>query len=915
MSDETPEVNGDATPQSGTPEVPAAQDVVLEGSVITDPLTDRIEQVDLQTEMQRSYLDYAMAVIVGRALPDVRDGLKPVHRRVLYAMFDGGYRPDRSFNKCARVVGEVMGQYHPHGDTAIYDALVRLIQDWTMRYPLALGQGNFGSPGNDGAAAPRYTETKMAPLAMEMVRDIDEETVDFQDNYDGKNQEPTILPARFPNLLVNGSSGIAVGMATNIPPHNLREVADGVQWYLSNPQASREELLEELLLRVKGPDFPTGATILGHKGIEDAYRTGRGSVTMRAVVNVEELQGRTCLVVTELPYQANPDNLAIKIAELVRDGKIAGIADLRDETSGRTGQRLVIVLKRDAVAKVVLNNLYKHTELQSNFSANMLAIVDGVPRTLSLDAFIRHWVTHQMDVIARRTRYRLRKAEEEAHILRALLKALDMLDEVIALIRASNTTEAARDGLMQLLDIDELQARAILEMQLRRLAALERQKIQDRHAELEALITEYNSILASEELQRGIISDELGEIVAKHGDDRRTKILMGFDGDMSMEDLIPEEEMVVTITRGGYVKRTRSDNYRSQQRGGKGIRGAQLRGDDVVEHFFVTTTHHWLLFFTNLGRVYRAKAYELVEAGRDAKGQHVANLLAFQPDEHIAQVLDLRDYQQAPYLVLATKRGLVKKTRLEDYDTNRSAGVIAINLREGDELVSAQLVSDTDDLMLVSRKGQSIRFTATDEALRPMGRATSGVTGMKFREDDELLAADVVTDDSFVFVVTEGGYAKRTKVEEYRLQGRGGLGIKVGKYQEERGHLVGALIVHEEDEVLVVMEGGKVVRSAVQGVPAKGRDTMGVIFAKPDKNDRIIGVAKNTERGLEAADEDADAQENADASVLEQGDDVTLSQVTDNAAEGSLEATAPGTSADEANDATEPGDENTGGNE
>jgi DNA gyrase subunit A len=820
-------------------------------------------------------------------------------------MFDGGYRPDRSFNKCARVVGEVMGQYHPHGDTAIYDALVRLIQDWTMRYPLALGQGNFGSPGNDGAAAPRYPETKMAQLAMEMVRDIDEETVDFQDNYDGKNQEPTILPARFPNLLVNGSSGIAVGMATNIPPHNLREVADGVQWYLKNPTASREELLEELLLRVKGPDFPTGATILGHKGIEDAYRTGRGSVTMRAVVSVEELQGRTCLVVTELPYQANPDNLAIKIAELVKDGKISGIADLRDETSGRTGQRLVIVLKRDAVAKVVLNNLYKHTDLQSNFSANMLAIVDGVPRTLSLDAFIRHWVTHQMDVIARRTRYRLRKAEEEAHILRALLKALDMLDEVIALIRASNTTEAARDGLMQLLDIDELQARAILDMQLRRLAALERQKIQDRHTELEALIAEYNSILASEERQREIISTELGEIVAKHGDDRRTKILMGFDGDMSMEDLIPEEEMVVTITRGGYVKRTRSDNYRSQQRGGKGIKGAQLRGDDVVEHFFVTTTHHWLLFFTNLGRVYRAKAYELVEAGRDAKGQHVANLLAFQPDEHIAQVLDLKDYQQSPYLVLATKRGLVKKTRLEDYDTNRSAGVIAINLRDEDELVSAQLVSETDDLMLVSRMGQSIRFTATDDALRPMGRATSGVTGMKFREDDELLAADVVTDGSFVFIVTEGGYAKRTAVEEYRLQGRGGLGIKVGKYQEERGHLVGALIVQEEDEVLVVMEGGKVVRSSVAGVPAKGRDTMGVIFAKPDKNDRIIEVARNSERGLEGEESPED-----DVTLAEDGGSPEGATESVSATESS-----PAVESEDASGDAEPNEDYTGGNE
>ncbi|MCW2131156.1 DNA gyrase subunit A [Arthrobacter sp. VKM Ac-2550] len=843
-----------------TPDLPegVAGDIPLEGDI----LTDRVEQVDLQTEMQRSYLDYAMAVIVGRALPDVRDGLKPVHRRVLYAMFDGGYRPDRSFNKCARVVGEVMGQYHPHGDSAIYDALVRLIQDWTMRYPLALGQGNFGSPGNDGAAAPRYTETKMAPLAMEMVRDIDEETVDFQDNYDGKNQEPTILPSRFPNLLINGSSGIAVGMATNIPPHNLREVADGVQWYLQNPTASREELLEALILRIKGPDFPTGAQILGHKGIEDAYRTGRGSIPMRAVVNVEEIQGRTCLVVTELPYQANPDNLAIKIADLVKDGKISGIADLRDETSGRTGQRLVIVLKRDAVAKVVLNNLYKHTQLQENFAANMLAIVDGVPRTLTLDAFIRHWVTHQLEVIVRRTRYRLRKAEEEAHILRGLLKALDALDEVIALIRASATTEEARDGLMGLLDIDELQARAILDMQLRRLAALERQKIQDRHAELERMITEFNRILASEEVQRGIVSEELQELTDKYGDDRRTQIAMGYDGDMSMEDLIPEEEMVVTITRGGYVKRTRIDNYRSQQRGGKGIKGAQLRGDDVVEHFFVTTTHHWLLFFTNLGRVYRAKTYELAEAGRDAKGQHVANLMAFQPDEHIAQVLELRDYEQSPYLVLATKRGLIKKTRLEDYDTNRSAGVIAINLRDEDELVSAQLVSETDDLMLVSRKGQSLRFTATDEALRPMGRATSGVTGMKFREEDELLTADVVTDNSFVFIVTEGGYAKRTSVGEYRVQGRGGLGIKVGKYAEDRGNLVGAFVVQEEDEVLVVMASGKVVRSSVTGVPAKGRDTMGVIFAKPDKKDRIIAVAKNSERGLGAdSEEDAGSDE------------------------------------------------------
>lgn len=839
-------------------------DVVSNGGVESVDHHGHIEQVDLQTEMQRSYLDYAMAVIIGRALPDVRDGLKPVHRRVIYAMYDGGYRPDRAFNKCARVVGDVMGQFHPHGDIAIYDTLVRLIQSWIMRYPLALGQGNFGSPGNDGAAAPRYTETKMAPIALEMVRDINEDTVDFQPNYDGKSLEPTVLPARIPNLLVNGSSGIAVGMATNIPPHNLREVAEGVEWFLKNPHATNEELLNALMARIKGPDFPTGAQILGTKGIEDAYRTGRGSITMRAVVNVEEIHGRTCLVVTELPYQANPDNLAIKIAELIKDGKVTGIADLRDETSGRTGQRLVIVLKRDASPKVVLNNLYKHTQLQENFSANMLAIVDGVPRTLSLDAFVRHWVDHQMDVIVRRTRYRLRQAEEEAHILRGLLKALDALDEVIALIRRSPTADEARSGLMEFLQIDEAQAQAILNMQLRRLAALERQKIQDRHDELMRMIAEYNAIIASETRQREIISEELGEIVNRYGDERRTQIMYGYNGDMSMEDLIPEEEVVVTITRGGYIKRTRSDQYRSQHRGGKGIKGASLRGDDVVEHFFVTTTHSWILFFTNLGRVYRAKGYELQEAGRDAKGQHIANLLEFQGGEHIAQVMELKSYEDAEYLVLATRGGMVKKSRLSDYDTNRTAGLIAINLREGDEVVSAFTVSDKDDILLVSRNGMSLRFHADDASLRPMGRSTSGVTGMKFREGDELISANVVTEGSFVFVVTEGGYAKRTSVDEYRVQGRNGFGIKVAKLVEDRGALVGGLIVDEEDEVLVVMASGKVVRSNVNEVPAKGRDTMGVIFAKPGKGDSIIGVARNQDRQLD--DSDDETTENTEAS-------------------------------------------------
>ncbi|WP_139738430.1 DNA gyrase subunit A [Actinomyces wuliandei] len=829
----------------------------IDGTKETDH--DRIQPVDLQMEMQRSYLDYAMSVIVGRALPDVRDGLKPVHRRVLYAMYDGGYRPSASFSKSSRVVGDVMGNYHPHGDSAIYDALARLVQWWSLRYPLVAGQGNFGTPGNLGPAAPRYTECKMAPLAMEMVRDIDEESVDFQDNYDGRNQEPAILPSRFPSLLVNGSEGIAVGMATRIPPHNLREVASGVQWFLSHPEASREELLEALVARIPGPDFPTGATILGRRGIENAYRTGRGSITQRAVVEVEEIQGRQCLVVTELPYQVNPDNLADKIAQLVREGQVQGIADIRDETSGRTGQRLVIVLKRDAVAKVVLNNLYKRTQLQDNFPANMLALVDGVPRTLSLDGFVRHWVSHQIDVIVRRSRFRLRKAEERLHILRGLLAAIDALDAVIALIRRSPTTEEARQGLMDLLGVDEAQAEAILSLQLRRLAALERLKIQQESDDLTARVADLRDIIASPDRQRGIVSSELAEIVDKYGDERRTTIVP-FDGEMSMEDLIPEEEVVVTITRSGYAKRTRTDAYRSQHRGGKGVKGAVLREDDVVSHFFVTTTHRWLLFFTNLGRVYRAKGYELPEGGRDSRGQHVANLLAFQPGEEIAQVMELTDYGQADYLVLATRRGLVKKTRLQEYNSNRSGGVIAINLRQdeegrADELVSARLVSEGQDLLLVSHHGQSLRFHADDATLRPTGRATSGVTGMRFRPGDSLLAMDVIDPswtEADLFVVTEAGYAKRTNVADYPVKGRGGLGVKVANLVEERGELVGALTTAPSDEVMCIMASGKVVRSAVCEVSVTGRTTQGVTFAKPDEGDRIIAVARNAERDLDS---------------------------------------------------------------
>jgi DNA gyrase subunit A len=823
------------------------------------PVADRREPVDLQDEIQKSYLDYAMSVIVGRALPDIRDGLKPVHRRILYAMYDGGYRPDRGWNKCARVVGEVMGQYHPHGDTAIYDSLVRLAQPWVMRYPLVSGQGNFGSAGNDKAAAMRYTECKMAPLAMEMVRDITENAVDFKPNYDGKEQEPVVLPSRFPNLLVNGSTGIAVGMATNIPTHNLREVASAVQWSLEHPDAAAEELLEAAIERVQGPDFPNGALIVGRRGLDDAYRTGRGAVIMRAVVDIEEDRaGRTQLVVTELPHMVNPDNLALKIAELVTTGKLNGIADIRDDSSARTGQRLVIVLKRDAQPRVVLNNLYKHTQLQDTFGCNMLALVDDVPRTLRLDQFISYWISHQIEVIQRRTQHRLDDAQARAHIYRGLVIALDALDEVIALIRRSPSTEDAREGLKTLLEIDELQANAILDMQLRRLAALERQRIIDQLAEYERIIADLIDILDRPERQRKIISDELAEIVEKYGDERRTEIIAA-DGDLSNEDLIPDSEVVVTITRGGYAKRTNTDLYRVQKRGGKGVRGATLRTDDEVEHLFVTTNHHWILFFTNKGRVYRAKVWQLPEAGRDARGGHVAGLLSFMPDEEIAQVLAIRDYSAAPYLLLATKRGLVKKSALSAYDSPRQAGIIAVNFRdEDDELIGAELCGPDDEVLLISRKGLSIRFHANDSELRPMGRATSGVTGMKFRRGDELLSMSVIRagasdDERFVFTVTDGGFAKRTHVFEYRQQGRGGLGIKAMKLNEDRGSLVGGLVVTDNDEVIAIKASGQITRSAVAEVPVKGRDTMGVRFVGVGENDSVVVIALNPETTAEAA--------------------------------------------------------------
>jgi DNA gyrase subunit A len=818
------------------------------------PAGDRIEPADIQQEMQSSYIDYAMSVIVSRALPDVRDGLKPVHRRVLYSMYDTRLYPDRSYVKCSRVVGDVMGNYHPHGDTSIYDTLVRLAQPWSMRYPLVDGQGNFGSPGNDAPAAMRYTESRLTQLAMAMLQDIDKDTVDLKDNYDGKTLEPDVLPARIPNLLINGGSGIAVGMATNIPPHNLREVADGVIWALENWDAGEDETLAALIQRIKGPDFPTHGLILGTAGIEEAYRTGRGSIRMRSVVEVEEdAKGRTILVVTELPFQVNPDNLVENIASLVRDGKLAGIANIADESNKRRGMRIVVTLRRDAVAKVVLNNLYKHTQLQYNFGVNMLALVDGVPRTLRLDQIIRHYVHHQVDVIVRRTRFLLRKAEEQAHILRGLVKALDMLDEVIALIRRSPSANEARPGLMQLLDIDEAQAVAILDMQLRRLAALERQRIVDELAELEVKIADYQDILASPERQRGIVRDELTEIVDRHGDDRRTRIIP-FDGDVSIEDLIAVEDVVVTITQTGYAKRTKTDLYRSQKRGGKGVQGAALKQDDIVAHFFVCSTHDWMLFFTNKGRVYRAKAYELPEANRTARGQHVANLLAFQPDEHIAQVIHIKDYNVAPYLVLATKSGLVKKSKLADFDSNRAGGLIGINLRDDDELVGAVLCAAEDDLLLVSSAGQSIRFHATDEALRPMGRATSGVLGMRFNGDDELLSIGVVMSGRYVLVATNGGYAKRTPIDEYPVQGRGGKGVLTIQHDSRRGRLVGALIVDVEDELYAIESSGVVIRTSAKEVRRAGRQTKGVRLMNLAEGTTLVAVARNAEEQQEVAE-------------------------------------------------------------
>ena len=822
-------------------------------------LGHQVRPIDINEEMQSSYIDYAMSVIVGRALPEIRDGLKPVHRRILYAMFDNGYRPERGYVKSAKPVSDTMGNYHPHGDRAIYDTMVRMAQPWSMRYPLVDGQGNFGSRGDDGPAAMRYTEARLTPLAMEMVRDIRENTVDFQPNYDGRTTEPVILPSRVPQLLMNGSGGIAVGMATNIPPHNLREVADAINWCLDNPEADEKTTLDAVMERIKGPDFPTAAQIVGDKGIKEAYTTGRGSIRMRGVTSIEQEGTRQSIVITELPYQVNPDRMIANIADQVKDGRLQGIASIDDESDLKWGMRIVVKLKRDAVPRVVLNNLYKHSQLQTSFGANMLAIVDGVPRTLRIDQMVTLYVAHQIEVIVRRTQFRLDEKEKRAHILRGLVKALDMLDEVIALIRRSATVDTARTGLMGLLEIDEIQADAILAMQLRRLAALERQKIIDELAEIELEIADLKDILAKPERQRAIVKEELGEVVEKYGDDRRTQIVAA-EGDVTEEDLIARENVVVTITSTGYAKRTKVDAYKAQRRGGKGVRGADLKQDDIVRHFFVCSTHDWILFFTNKGRVYRLKAYELPEATRAARGQHVANLLEFQPEERIAEVLQIQSYQDSPYLVLATSEGKVKKSRLEDYESARSAGLIAINLREGDSLIGARLCSADDDLLLVSERGQAIRFTASDDALRPMGRATAGVQGMRFKGDDKLLSMVVVEEEHNLLVATTGGFGKKTKLSEYTPQNRGGMGVLTLKYDPKRGPLMGALVVDNDDEIFAVTSAGDIIRTNVNEIRATSRATKGVRLVNLADGVELLAIDRNVEdEGEETASKVSEA--------------------------------------------------------
>jgi DNA gyrase subunit A len=812
---------------------------------------NRQNLIDISKELQSSFIDYAMSVIVSRAIPDVRDGLKPVQRRILYAMYEVGMTPDKPYKKSARLVGDVLGKYHPHGDSAVYDAMVRMAQDFSIRYMLVDGHGNFGSVDGDSAAAMRYTEARLSQIALELLRDINKETVDFGPNYDGNEREPLVLPSRFPNLLVNGSAGIAVGMATNIPPHNLTEVINGVLTLIDNPDAT----VADLMKHVKGPDFPTGALILGREGIRQAYETGKGSVVMRAVARIEEgKNGKSQIVVSEIPFQVNKARLVEKIAELVRDKKIDGITDLRDE-SDRNGMRIVIELRRDVKPQVILNNLYKHTQLQTSFSVNMLALVGGEPKMLSLRDALWHYLQHQKEVIRRRTEYDLRKAEARAHILEGLLIALDHIDEVISLIRGSKTVDEAREGLMERFSLSYDQAQAILDMRLQRLTGLERDKIQSEYEEIKKLIAELKAILADESLLMGVIRDELTEIRDRFGDERRTRIVAA-EGEIDEEDLIPVQDVVITITHAGYVKRMPVSAYRSQHRGGRGVSALGTREEDFVEHLFITSSHNMILFFTNKGKVYRLKAYEVPEFGRAAKGTPIINLLNIEQGESVSAVIPVKEFEEGCYLFMATRNGVVKKTSLSEFANIRKAGLIALTIKEEDELIAVRLTDGTREIIMGTRQGMSIRFPEAD--VRPMGRTAAGVKGIDLREDDVLIDMDIVREDADVLVVTARGYGKRTKITEYRTQSRGGKGIKTLNVTEKTGVVVGLKVVDQEEDLMIITQSGIMIRVQNREISEQGRYTQGVKLISLQDDEEVSAVARvitEEEQGEEVNEE------------------------------------------------------------
>ncbi|MCD1261789.1 DNA gyrase subunit A [Paenibacillus athensensis] len=814
---------------------------------MSEELRSQIKEIDIGSEMRTSFMDYAMSIIVSRALPDVRDGLKPVHRRILYAMSELGMSPDKPYKKSARIVGEVIGKYHPHGDSAVYETMVRMAQDFSLRYMLVDGHGNFGSIDGDMAAAMRYTEARLSKIAMELLRDINKETIDFAPNYDGEEQEPVVLPSRFPNLLVNGISGIAVGMATNIPPHNLREVIDGIQQLIENPNVTPLELMQS----IKGPDFPTGGFILGREGIRQAYMTGRGSVTMRSRVEIEEVGNKARIIVNELPYQVIKARLIEKIAELVREKKIDGITDLRDE-SDRNGMRIVIELRRDVNPHVVLNNLYKQTAMQSNFGIIMLALVNGEPKVLNLREVLQHYLKHQQEVIRRRTEYDLKKAEARAHILEGLRIALDHLDQVIALIRASQTTDEAREGLMNTFNLSHDQAQAILDMRLQRLTGLERDKIEAEYAELMKKIAEYRAILADEQLILAIISEELKEIRDKFGDDRRSEITIGEES-IEDEDLIPREDVVITITHTGYIKRLPVTTYRSQKRGGRGVVGMDTKNDDFVEHLFVTNTHHYLMFFTNKGKVYRLKAYEIPDLSRTARGTPIINLIQIEQGETINAVIPVESFETEQYLFFATKMGIVKKTPIDDYSNIRKGGLIAINLREDDDLIGVRLTDGNQGIIMGTKMGMSIHFPEQD--VRSMGRSATGVKGIHLDDDDAVIDMDVVDPENSVLIVTSKGFGKRTPVSEYRTQSRGGKGIKTLNITPKNGPVVSLKIVRDDEDLMIITASGTIIRMSMAGISMMGRYTQGVRLINIREEDEVATLAR-VEKSEESPDGD-----------------------------------------------------------